>query len=87
MLDSTFESSTPRLKLVVSSVKASVKQTTWNLVVAASMNSITIKDYFASFVGVAGGAEPQLLLAAVAEDEQDKGEFLSVEYVKVCATV
>ena len=77
---------TPRLNLVVSSVTASVKQTTWNLSVAASMNSVTIKDYFAcgGEGGVAGEAEPQLLLAAVAENEQDEGgKFLSVEYVKV----
>ena len=76
---------TPRLNLVVSSVMASVKQTTWDLSVAASMNSVTIKDYFSSGgAGVAGEVEPQLLLAAVAENEQeDGGKFLSVEYVKV----
>ena len=85
------ESSTPRLSLVVSSVTAKVEQTTWNLKVAASMNSVTIKDYFnnggggegGGGGGVVEGVEPQLLLAAVAEDNQDIGKFLSVEYVKV----
>ena len=81
------ESATPRLSLVVSSVTAKVEQTTWNLKVTASMNSVTIKDYFNSCdgggVGMVEGAEPQLLLTAVAEDDQDMGKFLSVEYVKV----
>ena len=81
------ESATPRLSLVVSSVTAKVEQTTWNLKVTASMNSVTIKDYFKNNdgggVGVVEGVEPQLLLAAVAGDDQDMGKFLSVEYVKV----
>ena len=32
---------------------------------------------------MAGGVEPEVLLAAIAEDGQDEGKFLSVEYVKV----
>ena len=47
------------------------------------MNSVTIKDYFSSRMGVVEGVEPQLLLAAVADDGQNEGKFLSVEYVKV----
>ena len=84
---SSGESGTPRLSLVVSSVTAKVEQTTWNLRVTASMNSVTIKDYFNNNGGGGGGViegvEPELLLAAVAEDDQDMGRFLSVEYVKV----
>ena len=79
------ESDLPRLSLVVSSVTATVKQTTWNLIVTASMNSVTVKDYFNSGggMGMVGGVEPELLLAAVAEDGQDMGKFLSMEYIKV----
>ena len=86
------ESATPRLSLVVSSVTARVEQNTWNLKVTASMNSVTIKDYFNSGgggsgeVGVVEGVEPELLLAAVAEDDQEMGKFLSVEYIKVGLT-
>ena len=81
---SSGESGTPRLSLVVSSVTAKVEQTTWNLRVTASMNSVTIKDYFNNSIGgVVEGVEPELLLAAVAEDDQDIGRFLSVEYIKV----
>ena len=84
---SSGESGIPRLSLVVSSVTAKVEQTTWNLRVTASMNSVTIKDYFNNNGGGGGGVvegvEPELLLAAVAEDDQDMGRFLSVEYVKV----
>ena len=81
---SSGESGIPRLSLVVSSVTAKVEQTTWNLRVTASMNSVTIKDYFNNSVGgVIEGVEPELLLAAVAEDDQDMGRFLSVEYIKV----
>lgn len=83
------ESATPpRLSLVVSSVTAKVEQTTWNLKVNATMNSVTIKDYFNAGGGGGGGGvvegvEPQLLLSAVAEDGHDMEKFLSVEYVKV----
>ena len=77
------DSSTPRLNLVVSLVNATVKQTTWNLQVTASMNSVTIRDYYASGRGVTEGLEPQLLLAAIAEDDREAGKFLSVEYIKV----
>lgn len=80
--DKVFDSDelgTPRLRLAVSSVTASVNQNTWNLIVSASMNSVVITDYFAT-----GGAEPRLLLAAVADSEQDnEGKFLSVQYMKV----
>ena len=88
--DKTFSSigsGIPRLSLVVSSVTAKVKQTTWNLRVTASMNSVTIKDYFnnngGGEGGVVEGVEPKLLLATVAKDNQDMGRFLSVEYIKV----
>ena len=67
-------------------MNAKVEQNTWNLKVTASMNSVTIKDYFISGGGgvdTVEGAEPELLLAAVAEDDQDMGKFLSVEYIKV----
>lgn len=80
--DKVFDSDelgTPRLRLAISSVTASVNQNTWNLIVSASMNSVVITDYFAT-----GGAEPRLLLAAVADSEQDnEGKFLSVQYMKV----
>ena len=78
------DSSTPRLNLVVSSVNATVKLTTWNLQVTASMNSVTIRDYYAIGRGVTEGVEPQLLLVAIAEDDREAGKFLSVEYTKVC---
>ena len=84
---SSGESGIPRLSLVVSSVTAKVEQTTWNLRVTASMNSVTIKNYFnnngSGGGGVVEGVEPELLLATVAKDDQDMGRFLSVEYVKV----
>ena len=81
--DTPTQATPPRLSLVVSSVQAKVKHTTWNLSVSASMDSVVIKDCFDDGGGVSVGTEPRLLLSAAAEGERNQGRFLSVEYIKV----